>query len=113
MRVHVHVHVHVHVLVCFLCPLGPYPALIHTHMNEWIGLFATAPLRKGELVLVFTGKVVPLPDFVAAGERSMELSLQVRGVVVLTINQPTGVMRSLAPFSSTDPTQLPKTSHSR
>lgn len=41
------------------------------------GLFATAPLRKGELVLVFTGKVVPLPDLLAAGDRSMELSLQV------------------------------------
>jgi hypothetical protein len=43
-----------------------------------LGLFATAPLRKGDLVLVFTGKVVPLPDLVASGDRSMELSLQVR-----------------------------------
>ena len=41
------------------------------------GLFATAPLRKGDLVLVFTGKLATLPDLLAAGDRCMELSLQV------------------------------------
>jgi len=79
-------------------------------MNEWIGLFATAPLRKGELVLVFTGKVVPLPDFVAAGERSMELSLQVRRGGGAD-NSPANRCDALAGTALTDPTS--QTSHSR
>jgi hypothetical protein len=41
------------------------------------GLVATAPVQKGELVLVFVGKVVDLDGLLASGRRNMELSLQV------------------------------------
>ena len=42
------------------------------------GLFATSDLKKGELILVFTGKVVGLEELKNSGRRNMELSLQVR-----------------------------------
>jgi len=42
------------------------------------GLFLTAAMRKGEVVLVFAGKVVGMEGLLAAGRRNMELSLQVR-----------------------------------
>ncbi|GAB5029840.1 nuclear protein set [Nannochloropsis oceanica] len=41
------------------------------------GLFLTAAMRKGEVVLVFAGKVVGMEGLLAAGRRNMELSLQI------------------------------------
>ena len=41
------------------------------------GLFATSDLKRGELILVFTGKVVGLEELKNSGRRNMELSLQV------------------------------------
>lgn len=41
------------------------------------GLFAATPLKKHEVALVFTGKVVGLAELLSSGPRNMELSLQV------------------------------------
>jgi len=55
----------------------PRVVLRHKGDNGGKGLFATADIKRDEVVLVFSGKVVGLRDLLASGWRSMELSLQV------------------------------------
>ena len=73
---------------------GHYTAYIQKKINEsgWYdprvvlrhkgdegskGLFATADIKRNDVVLVFSGKIVGLDDLLASGLRSMELSLQI------------------------------------
>lgn len=84
------------------CYVDPRVVLRHKAGGEK-GLFATADMKRGEVVLIFTGKVVGLQELMAVGPRCMELSLQVRllGLVMMQRDRSTGIAtdRSLL-FSS-------------
>jgi hypothetical protein len=58
------------------CYIDPRVVLRHKEGGEK-GLFAAGDMKRGEVILVFTGKVVGLKELMSVGPRGLELSLQV------------------------------------